>query len=322
MARMPADSRSRSDDPAPTDELRAALADRTIELQALERRLRREQAARHEAEQIGEAATRRMYLTIQELERANLALKVAQEQAEESARAKAVFLANMSHELRTPMNGVLGMLDIPLGTELATDQRELAQVAQGSAASLLEVLTALLDYASVDAGRLELQPSDFRLRPLVEEVAEVAMRADRRKRVPVVSLVHHSVPDEVCGDPMRLRQILLNLVGNAVKFTDRGEIKVRVRLDGDAAPGGPLVRFEVEDHGPGIAPDDQRRLFQPFTQLDMSHTRRHGGTGLGLAIARRLVELFRGEIGVRSTLGAGSTFWFTARLAWPAGRGA
>ena len=241
------------------------------------------------------------------------ALSAAHDAAIDAARAKSQFLANMSHEIRTPMNGVMNMAALLLETPLSTEQRDFAMTIESSAESLLTIINDILDFSKVESGHLEFETIDFDLCQVVESTADLLAERARQKEIELIACVDPNIPTALRGDPNRLRQVLTNLLANAVKFTHSGEVVLRVSTH-SAEGNGVHLRFEVRDTGVGMTGKVRDRLFQPFMQADSSTTRKYGGTGLGLAISHRLVELMGGHFTVTSEPGAGSTFAFTARL--------
>jgi PAS domain S-box-containing protein len=250
---------------------------------------------------------------ITERNRAEEMLRYAKEQAEEANRMKSEFLANMSHEYRTPMNAIIGVTDLTLDTPLTDEQREYLNIVKENSYSLLGLLDDILDLSKIEAGRAELENVDFDLRSTVEGVTDILTPRASDKGVKLACLIHHAVPLFLRGDPVRLRQILMNLGGNAVKFTEKGEVVIRVEMQKETEDNATLL-FSVTDTGVGIPKDKHKKIFDSFTQADGSHTRKYGGIGLGLSISRRLVELMGGQIGGESQPGKGSRFWFTVTL--------
>ena len=296
----------------------------TDKLTSLQRRLERERLARKQAEQLLEEKSRELYVKNQELRELadNLEdlvvtrtneLQQARDAALKANQSKSAFLANMSHDIRTPMSGVIGMAELLLDTTLTAEQRHQAQVILDSSRSLLTLLNDILDLSKLESGKLELNLRDFDLYELLDGIMDTLTIPAGSKRVELGVIPHGTVPRWLHGDPVRLRQVLMNLIGNAVKFTDSGEVTVGLSVSGDG-PEGAMLHFAIKDTGPGISDEDCGRLFKKFSQVDYKSTRRHQGTGLGLAISKDLVGIMGGSIGVDSEPGRGSTFWFTMPL--------
>ena len=262
-------------------------------------------------DEVGELS-RTLNTMIEHLQQTHGELSKAKEEAVAASEAKSRFLATVSHEIRTPINGVIGMLKLLKDSSLDRQQERQVETAIASARALLSVIEGILDFSKIEAGKIELESIDYDLPRAVDSAVAIFVERAREKKLDLKKMIATDVPGRLKGDPNRITQVLINLLGNAFKFTERGTVSVNVRLETEAEAR--RIRFEVADTGVGISPSQQERLFQPFTQADSSTTRKYGGTGLGLAICKQLIELMGGRINVSSAEGVGTVFWFTLPL--------